>query len=183
MPKLVSNDVISLQDEENTKTTEALANLIYKTKENPIYRKLSLEFYRLLVEKIRASPYIGDYYERDIIVLIKGSNGHALLMPRLDLSFSDLDLVIYINPRLHPNIFAYIKNTLHIILVQLLSQYKKVLDHMLFLDKPVEQFKRMWGFSDNMIELISCPIACGSSIIAHSKPGKAGRVTPGVTPI
>ena len=152
MSKLGSNDVISLQDEENTRTTEALANLIYKTKDKSVYRKFSLEFYKQLVEKIRASSYIGHFYERDIIILIKGSNGHALLMPELDLSFSDLDLVIYINPRLHPSVFAYIKNTLHIILVQLLSQYKKVLDHMLFLDNPNEQIKRMWGITDEVID-------------------------------
>jgi hypothetical protein len=52
--------------------------------------------------------------------------------------FSDLDIIIYINPFLDAQTFDSLQATCNIVLLQTLSQYKRTIDHMLFLNRPIE---------------------------------------------
>lgn len=143
---------ISPQDDEMAKATEATAKTILKT--NKEFRPISLGFYVMLTEKIKNNKYIGQYLNRKIIVAVKGSTAHALLLQDMsqDLSCSDLDIVIYIDPYCDPRLFAEIQRSLHIILVQTLSQYKKTLDNMFFLENHNNTVQSLWGMSNDTIQ-------------------------------
>jgi hypothetical protein len=51
--------------------------------------------------------------------------------------WSDLDLMILINPFLSDEYFDRLRSILHTLVVQTMSQFKRTLDHMLFLDRPI----------------------------------------------
>lgn len=138
------------QDDDVAKATENLANIIYK--KNQKYRPISLGFYVMLLEKIKNNKFIGHYLWRKIIVLIKGSTAQSLLVPEADLSCTDLDITIFIDPYCDPSVFQEIKSSLHIILVQTMSQYKKTLDNMLFLDNPNVNVQPLWGMERETID-------------------------------
>jgi hypothetical protein len=120
---------------------QTLANVIFKS--DPKFRVISLNLYALIIDKIRYHPCLSYYYmHNDIIVMIKGSNAYALLFENDkdesdEWTFSDLDIVIYINPNLCKDIFDQIKYDLHILALQSISQYKRTLDHMFFINKPL----------------------------------------------
>lgn len=152
MPKLTGAGVMNNTkvDEDASKVTDALARVIYN--KDPRYRILSLGFYMNLLDRVRTNQYIGQYYGKELLIIVKGSNAHAILMPQLNLPYSDLDIIIYINPFCNKELFNHIRNSIHIILVQLLSHYKKTLDHMLFLDTPNEVVRNIWGISEEVIK-------------------------------
>ena len=111
--------------------TEAFAKVIYT--KNPKYRYMSLGFYYMLVEKIRLNNRVSHYLWRDIMVIIKGANAYTYLTSDSDLfPFSDLDIMIYINPELEDATFNDIKKELRILVLQTISQYKRLLDNMFF---------------------------------------------------
>lgn len=115
--------------------TETLAETIYKT--DVRYRKLSLHFYGLLTDKIRSHKHLSRYHD-EIVILVKGSNGYAYLLDEKYnmFGFSDLDIVIYINPFLDSKLFNHIKGIIGTLVLQTISQFKRTLDHILFLDRP-----------------------------------------------
>lgn len=118
--------------------TEALAKTIYN--KNPAYRKLSLNFFQILTQKLYTNPNTAPFMGRDIIPLIKGGNAYAFLTGGMfaeDFQFSDLDIVVYINPS-EPQKFAYLERSVRIVLMQTISQFKRTLDHMLFLNRPID---------------------------------------------
>lgn len=143
LPK--SQDV--MDDPKRNSMTEALATLIYKS--DPKYRCLSLGFYNILMGKIVNNPFTAKFIWKDVMVVVKGSNAYALLLP--ELPFSDLDIMIYINPSLPDDLFKQLQNTLKITVMQTQSQFKKTLDHMFFLDMPDPAIKNMW-MDDETIE-------------------------------
>ena len=136
-PKL-DTSITSSNDEMDMKrslVTDIFAKTIYT--KNPSYRKLSLSFYYMLVERIRINYKIGQYLWRDIMVVIKGANAYSYLTKDADLfPFSDLDVMIYINPALDDELFDEIKREMRIVLLQSISQYKRLLDNMFFTNGP-----------------------------------------------
>lgn len=119
--------------------TDALAKTIYNTK--PSYRKLSLGFYETLYSKLATNIFTAGHMNSNIVLLLKGGNAYAFVTQELypeDFPFSDLDIVIYINPYLDQHVFNELEKAVRIIVLQTLSQYKRLLDHMLFLNKPVD---------------------------------------------
>lgn len=132
------------EDPRRAEMTEALAKLIYQNK-NPNYRIMSLGFYDILISKLTTNQYTSRFMWKEIMVVLKGSNAYAMLIPNHpDLSFSDLDIAIYINPWLPSEMFKQLKTYVHIVLLQTMSQYKKTIDHMFFLDNPDPNIKYMW---------------------------------------
>lgn len=147
--KVLPKKLNELQDEQAAKATEITADTIM-SKNN--FKPFSLGFYVILIENIKKNQYIGQYYGRKIKILIKGGTAHNFLLPEHNLSSSDLDIVIYIDPYCHPKEFALIQKSLHIIVLQTLSQYKRTLDSMLFLAPSQSTVPNLWGMSTETIE-------------------------------
>lgn len=135
-PKVNGNEA---EDVRRSFVTEALAETIYKS--NPAYRKLSLSFYETLFHKLSMHHLAGFHMGTNIMLLIKGSNAYAYVtgesMPE-EFNFSDLDIIIYINPNLDNATFTELQQACNIVLLQTISQYKRTVDHMLFLNRPIE---------------------------------------------
>lgn len=141
----------SAEDPRRAEMTEALAKLVYGTG-NIAYRRLSLGFYEILMGRLMNHAFTSQFLMREFMVVIKGGNAYALLVPNHpDLPFSDLDIAIYINPYLPPELFKQLSSSIDIILLQTKSQYKKTIDHMFFLDKPDPAIKNRW-MDDDTIE-------------------------------
>lgn len=137
LPKMES--ALEVEDAKRGQVTEVLANVLF---ENPEYRKLSLQFYELLTRKMMGHPMLCYHMTSNIVVLIKGSIAHAYLMTpekyRESFNFSDLDISVCINPTLDIDIFNDIKSQVEIVVKQSISQFKRTLDHMLFLNKQID---------------------------------------------
>ncbi len=120
-------------DPKRSLVTETLASCIYKSSA----RKLSLNFYSLLMNKMMCHPMLSHEINRNIVVIMKGSNSHSYMIDFTKnndvFKFSDLDISVYINPNLSDEMFYSIKKQCEIIVKQAISQYKRTLDHMLFL--------------------------------------------------
>lgn len=133
LPKLNGND---FEDPKRTAVNEALAKCIF---ENPKYRIFSLKFYQLLVDKIRGSVFVNQHFMTNFFIILKGGTAYKFILGDFhkdDFSFSDLDIIICINPFLSDDLFNALRYSLHTILMQVISQYKRALDHMLFLNRP-----------------------------------------------
>lgn len=134
-PKLSSIDIEN-EDPKKKIMTEVLANVIYNT--NPAYRAISLRVYDLLIQKIVNHSFLYQFFWNDMCVMLKGSNAYTFLLEEKfpeDFNFSDLDIVIYINPHLPKELFTNIKDALSTIVLQTISQYKRNLDHLFFINK------------------------------------------------
>jgi len=130
---------IDIYDVRRSALTDCLAKTIFNGS-HTAYRKISIEFYNNLIHKISTSIYTNQYLGRDLIVLQKGSNAYAYLIGEIDeeFTFSDSDIMIYINPFLPSNVFNEIKANVKIIVMQTLSQYKRLLDCMFFMNLPID---------------------------------------------
>ncbi len=142
MPKATGPE----HDDENGKrgkATEALADTIYGF---PEFRVISLKIHELLIHKINMSTQLSSFDISNIMVVVKGSNAYAMLLDMYTrdddvkelFHFSDLDIVILINPNLPSECFNRIKSTMHTLVMQTMSQYKRTMDHMFFIDKPIQ---------------------------------------------
>ena len=129
------------EEEQVSKTSKAakvLAHVIFNT--NPAFRNISLNFYDLLIYKILNHPLLCLHANHDIVILMKGSNAYAFLLEEKypdDFPFSDMDLVIYINPNFPTDLFNSIKEAMSTVVLQTISQYKRTLDHMFCINKPI----------------------------------------------
>lgn len=124
-------------DEEDPKkamVTNALMTTIFQ---NPEYRMFALKIYDILRVKIMSNPYTRPHYQRNICVMLKGGTAYTYLLERVDeiFPYSDLDIVIYINPYLTESTFNTLKDTLSTIVLQTISQYKRAIDFMFFSNK------------------------------------------------
>lgn len=127
------------EDPKRAMITECLATTVFKT--NPIFRKLSLSFYNILVQKLSMNSFTGPYMGNDIIVLLKGGSAYPYVTAEAfpeDFKFADLDIVVYINPNMPSWRFDELALAVKVTVIQTMSQYKRLLDHMLFLNKPIE---------------------------------------------
>lgn len=146
------------EDLDNRKSimTDTLAKVIYN--KNPKYKYLSLGFYYTLIEKIRTNLNIGHRLWRDINIIIKGANAYMYLTKDIQkFPCSDLDIMIYINPSLDDIEFNNIKQELKKLVLQTLSQYKRLLDNMFFINntnafKESEMYKQTKLLSDELIQ-------------------------------
>ena len=135
-PKVSGNDTENVR---KNLLTEAFAKTIYE--KNPNYRKISLGFYDTLIHKLAMNPYTGPHLGNNIMVLMKGSNAYAYVTGeqfKNDFKFSDMDIVIYINPYISDDFFIELEKVVKITVLQTLSQYKRLLDHMFFINKPID---------------------------------------------
>lgn len=146
LPK--TTDVID--DPKRQEATEATAKVVYNKKDS--YRNLSLGFYNILVCKLVEHPFTSQFIWRDLMLVVKGSNAYAMLLPDDPvLPFSDLDIIISINPRLPTQLFNDLHNICKTLVLQTMSQFKKTIDHMFFMDSGRPDIKNMW-MSDEDIE-------------------------------
>lgn len=119
--------------------TEILAKVVYT--KNPKYKYLSLGFYYTLIEKIRSSRRIGHMLWKDIVVPIKGANAYAYLTNDVEnFPYSDLDITVYINPNMPDELFEMVREQVRILARQAVSQHKRMLHKMFFVDD--DEFKR-----------------------------------------
>lgn len=119
--------------------TEILAKVVYT--KNPKYKYLSLGFYYTLIDKIRSSKRLANMLWKDIVVPIKGANAYAYLTNDVEnFPYSDLDITVYINPNLPEDVFDMVKEQLRILARQAISQHKRMLHKMFFVDD--DDFKR-----------------------------------------
>jgi len=140
-PKVSGNEN---EDYRRTLLTETIAKTIYE--KNPVYRKISLGFYDTLIHKLSMNSYTGPHLGNNIMVLMKGSNAYAYVTAEQfkdDFQFSDMDIVVYINPYLPNEFFAELEKVVKITVLQTLSQYKRTLDHMFFVGKGNKQVDTM----------------------------------------
>lgn len=138
-PKL-SGISIDTEDIHKTRMTNALAHTVFM--KNPEYRLIPLKFYDVLVQKIKTSAFVNEHFMSTFFVILKGSTAYNFLLQDTyvnDFPYSDMDIVIYINPFISSDLFNALRASLNSILLQVLSQYKRTIDHMLFLkrDNPV----------------------------------------------
>lgn len=139
MPKMETG--LDFEDVRRSQLTEVMAQTLYM----PEHKKIVFGFYRTLCEKLIYHPVIASFYNKDVIVLLKGSNAQKYLVQAMGLpdpdnlfKHSDTDLMVCVNPFLERTLFAKIKEQVEIAIKQALSQFKRCLDHFLFLHKPFE---------------------------------------------
>lgn len=145
-PKTVASDI---DDPKKKAFADALARVIYQGR--PEYKAIALKFYELLVEKIRVSAFVNRYFMSTFFILLKGGTCYRMLLGDAfanDFQYSDLDIVIYINPYIDAELFDNLKSALQTILMQVMSQYKRILDHMFFLNKPTPE----WFLNEDTIK-------------------------------
>lgn len=135
LSKVQGNEV---DDPRREFVTKVLAETIFR--KDPAYRAISMKVYDLLVQKIANHAFLHQFFWNDIVVMLKGGNAYALLLDERfpeDFSFSDLDIMIYINPYMPSELFNNVKDALSTVVMQSIAQYKRTLDHMLFINKPI----------------------------------------------
>ena len=140
---------IDCDDPKKAAMTDALARTIFA--KNPKYKMITMKFYELLVNKIRTSTFVNLHFMNNFYILMKGGNAYRMILGEQfaeDFPYSDLDLVIFINPYIGDELFNALRTSLNSILLQVLSQYKRILDHMLFLNKPSPE----WFLDDATIQ-------------------------------
>jgi hypothetical protein len=146
-------------DIENPKKTEITGALMKTIFENPQYRIFALKIYDILINKITSNQFTRSHFHKNIMVLLKGGTAYTYLtgMATDVFPYSDLDIVIYINPNLPTVVFNTIKETLNTIVLQTISQYKRSIDFMFFSNKErmtEEQVRRQMAeqfISDDII--------------------------------
>jgi hypothetical protein len=130
---------VEQEDPKRALVTEALAKAIYQS--NPAFRAISVAFFHTLMQKLSMNQFTGPAIGRDVVVSLKGGNAYAYVTNESfpeDFPFSDLDIVVYINPYLPADHFDHLAHAVKITVLQTISQYKRTLDHMFFVNKPIE---------------------------------------------
>ncbi len=150
----------SHENPDSTQLTKCLAQALYGTDHQS--RILSLGVYDMLFKGLINNSFLHFHMKKgNLIVEVKGSSGLQLLLsvlPEIQLEdneldcflFSDLDNVIKINPYLDKDTFDRIYKATEIIVFQTLSKFKKVLDHMFFLENPDPKIRNTF-LNDNQI--------------------------------
>lgn len=141
----INNIVVVNEDdsriESRTKVTDILAKSLYS---DPTTNPLSLGLYHALIHRIEIHPKLSRELDRNLFVFVKGSNAYAMYVRDMgcdpvlseEFGFSDLDIMVCINPSLSEDVFARIKADVRTIVLQCISQHKRMLDHALFLTNP-----------------------------------------------
>lgn len=124
LPKMLNSNHNNM-NELQVAATNALANAIFGGPD--AFKQISLNFFKRLHDKISHNKHTRDYMD-DIRVVVKGGTAYAILAH--DLPFSDLDVAIFINPRIPDETFDALHEAVNVIVGQVLAGYKKMLDTM-----------------------------------------------------
>jgi hypothetical protein len=138
LPKVVGAN--ENEDLRRAKATEAFAKSVFSGS-NPMFRRIMICFYELLMYKFNSNPYTGPYMGNSLVVLIKGSNAYAYATGEKypeDFKFSDMDIVVFINPTIRDEFFVSLEKTARVTVQQAISQFKRTLDHMFCLHKNID---------------------------------------------
>lgn len=127
------------EDQRRTDVTELMSNTLYL----PKYKMIVMRVYVDLCNKLATHPFIGHEFNRNYVVILKGSNAHVYLASMHGITDdvfknSDTDICVAINPFLPTEAFGYIKQQVEIVGKQVFSQYKRSLDHQMFLHRPLD---------------------------------------------
>lgn len=136
LPKIVVHT--ENEDDRRSKVTKALMHTIFS---KPQYRIIAMKVYELLWTKIFANPFTRLHANKNILVVLKGGTSYTFVVGSEDADvfpFSDLDIVMTINPHLPKQLFDDLKAAMNTVVLQTISQYKRMLDHMFFLNKDIE---------------------------------------------
>jgi hypothetical protein len=153
MPKIHDMDVFDIK---KSMISDVLANVLYA--DGSIYRAVPFHFYEKLCTRLASDRNTMDHFNKNIIPLVKGNMSYSILTEEKypDIfKHSDFDIVICINPNLPDTDFNYLQHSVHIIMNQVVSQYKRTLDHMFFgkrleidnsfmCDEDIEGFKKSY---------------------------------------
>lgn len=126
------------EDERRSKVTKVLMHTIFSKAQ---YRIIAMKVYELLWAKLYANPFLRLHANKNIMVVLKGGTAYTYVVRMEDsdvFPFSDLDIVVAINPYLPRQLFEDLKRATNTVVLQTISQYKRMLDHMLFLNKEIE---------------------------------------------
>lgn len=132
MPKV---DCINSLDGKKSMITDALGSVIYNK-----YKSIPFHCYSKLCQRLASDRNTIEHYNKNIISMVKGNTGYNIITENKYsdvFTNSDLDIVIYINPNLANTDFNFLQHSVHIIVNQVISQYKRCIDHMFF-DKRME---------------------------------------------
>lgn len=113
--------------------TASLATALYA--KHPLFKRLSLCLYKALMQRISDNSFISLMHrKRNFVMMIKGSNAYKMLLRQRaqDIDYSDLDIIIFINPNLDDQMFEQLRSSISILITQVLSRFKKDLDNTLF---------------------------------------------------
>ena len=114
-------------DPKQNRATKLLARSIYATHQEN--KRLSVRFYYLLHSAI--IDKLHDYMDL-FVVLFTDNNAYKYMINCPYIHWSNVDIVIAINPALAPDIYDMIRSTLHECIVETIAKYKRGLDDMLF---------------------------------------------------
>lgn len=136
MLKQLPSNGADQEDPRRSFVTSCLAQTLYGN--HPLIKRLSLCFYKALMMQLSQNSFLTLMQRRgNFVIMVKGSNAYKLLLRRVpqikvDVEYSDLDVVVFINPHLEDALFEQIKASLVILISQVMSKYKKDLDATLF---------------------------------------------------
>lgn len=118
-------------EEKSSLITHKVASIVYNDER---FHKISLGFYHNLCRRIELNSFLKQsIVTNDLKVVIKGANAFPLLCKNnIEFPFSDLDIVILINPTLPTKTFDKIYLYSEQIIMQALSKHKQMLDQSLF---------------------------------------------------
>ena len=128
--------VAEQEDPRRSFVTASLAKTLYGN--HPLMKRLSLCFYKAMMFKIQQNTFLALMLrKRNFVVMVKGSNAYKMLLRHVPqansiIEYSDLDIIVFINPSLEDGLFEQIKGSLIILISQVMSRYKKDLDATLF---------------------------------------------------
>ena len=143
MPKVGHDGNASSASDKNT-----LISVVGKALKDTIYggwmgtkrpfKEVSLLIYPRLVENLKRDTGVNRMlYTGDVVAFIKGSTAYEYLSPD-DAALppsGDTDIAVYINPFLPTKTFDRLSSVVHRTVLQTISQYKRCLDHMFFVDQ------------------------------------------------
>lgn len=130
-------------DGEDIKRQE-ITDLLSEILSMPQFRCIPLHYYGMLCNKLAQHPMLCYHMNRDVVVTLKGGNAHRYLVASYDklddelFKFSDTDICVWINPELNEGLFESVRYQVELVIRQTMSQYKRLLDQLMFYNKPVE---------------------------------------------
>jgi hypothetical protein len=127
MPKL--HEVVDM-DQRRSHVTNALMETVHDTESMQL---VTLKFHDILSTKLSKCNMVWQH-ANDIKVVLKGGMAYRYVLGRSEPA-SDMDIVVYIRPSMPMDTFCMLKKRVNTIVLQTISQYKRALDHMLFLNK------------------------------------------------
>lgn len=151
LPKLGSSGSQEAEDPKRAAVTAVLSEVLNR----PAFKIISMSLYAMLGHKLATHPVVGYYFNRDVVMQLKGSNAHAYLARIYGVDSplfanSDMDIAVCVNPFLPKTEFDELKKQVEIVVKQTLSQYKRSMDHPFFLNKafdnPIVNPKVIEGF-------------------------------------